>query len=166
MCRADGGLHAARRYRRDDGAHQGRRRAEEYPLWPAGVGARFHGHSRSGGRNPRQLRRFLRETMQGALQALLTDHLLHEPYVGQDEYGAPQYGAGTLRPARVEYTMRRGMTAQGQEAVSRARVFFDGDANIQLRDRVTLPDATQPAMLMLNKVSGVDGMVDHFEVMF
>lgn len=104
--------------------------------------------------------------MDPALQALLTATVTIAPYTGQDAYGKAQYGPAQTVPARVQFRLQRLTDATGQERVSRAKVFVDGDVTLDLRDRVTLPDGTMPPILTLYKVSDLDGAVSHWETFF
>ena len=98
------------------------------------------------------------------LAALLTETCLLEAYSGvQDSYGTPQYAAPVQLPARVEYGPTRIVTAQGEERLSRARVFLDGTVAIDLRDRLTLPDSTTPALLVVAPMRDETGAIDHWE---
>lgn len=103
--------------------------------------------------------------MDPVLAALLTETVTLEAYTGtQDSYGTPQYAAPVQLPARVEYAPTRIVTAQGEERLSRARVFLDGTVTVDLRDRLTLPDTTQPALLVVAPMRDEVGAVDHIEI--
>ncbi len=105
-------------------------------------------------------------TMDAALRALLTDTVTLAAYTSQDVYGSPTYASPQTVPARIEYKVRRVVDHTGQERVSRARVFLDGDVVLDLRDRVTLPDGTSPPILALYSVRDVDGSISHHEISF
>lgn len=99
------------------------------------------------------------------MAALLTEQVILEAYSGvQDSYGTPQYAAPVSLPARVEYAPTRIVTAQGEERLSRARVFLDGNIMVDLRDRLTLPDSTTPALLVVAPMRDETGAVDHIEL--
>lgn len=102
--------------------------------------------------------------MHAALAMLLTDTVSHATYTGQDGYGAPTYAAAVTHPCRVEYKIRRITNAQGEERVSRARLFFDGDVVIGLRDKLVLEDETAPAIQLIYRVRDETGALDHVEV--
>jgi hypothetical protein len=105
--------------------------------------------------------------MHPSLQAMLTQTITLEPYQSQDAYGTPQYGSPVTLAARVEYRPRRVLTSLGEERVSRGRVFVDGAAPaFDLRDRLTLPDGTRPALLVAAPVYDEQGVLDHWEVTF
>jgi hypothetical protein len=102
--------------------------------------------------------------MHRALAAMLTETILHTPYVSQDAYGKPVYGASRVYPARIEYQVRRVVDSTGQEKVSRSRVFLDGAVTIGLRDQILLPDGSSTPILTLYSPREVDGSIAHHEV--
>lgn len=102
--------------------------------------------------------------MDAALLDLLTDTVTLAPYVSQDAYGTPTYGATQTLAARVQYKVQRITNAQGQERVSQAKVFLDGTVTVALQDKLTLPDGRSPAIQLLYEVKDVDGSRHHIEV--
>jgi len=84
--------------------------------------------------------------LEPALKAMLVETVAHSAYTGQDAYGKPTYAAPINRPARVEYRTTTVTNAQGQERMSNTVVFLDGDFSITVRDKITLPDGTSPAI--------------------
>jgi hypothetical protein len=102
--------------------------------------------------------------MHRALAAMLTDTITHVPYMSQDAYGKPVYGAPRVYPARIEYQVRRVVDPTGQEKVSRSRVFLDGAVTIGLRDQILLPDGSTAPILTLYSPREVDGSLSHHEV--
>lgn len=104
--------------------------------------------------------------MDAALLALLTETLTVAPYLSQDAYGKPTYGPSVTYAAREEWKIRRIVDQTGQERISRARVFFDGDVTLTLRDQVTLTDGTTPPILLLYHVRDLSGGTHHLEVSF
>lgn len=104
--------------------------------------------------------------MDPALLSMLTETLTVAPYLSQDAYGNPTYGPAVAYPAREEWRIRRIVDQTGQERLSRARVFFDGNVPLTLRDQVTLSDGTTPPILLLYHVRGMHGEIDHLELSF
>lgn len=104
--------------------------------------------------------------METALLALLTETLTVAPYLSQDAYGKPTYGPPVMYPAREEWKIRRIVDQTGQERISRARVFFDGNVPLTMRDHVTLTDGTAPPILLLYHVRDISGGIHHLEVSF
>jgi hypothetical protein len=82
--------------------------------------------------------------MEPPLVAMLVDDIVQTPYLGHDAYGAPQYGTPFTRPARVEYRTTVVTTARGQESTT--LLILNGDIPITMRDKLTLPDGTAPAI--------------------
>ena len=104
--------------------------------------------------------------MDAALQAMLTDQVTYQRYVSQDGYGAPTFATGIVLPARIEYKLRRIVNAQGEERMSRAKVFLDGAIPLDLRDKLVLPDGTAPALQLVYAVNDERGSPHHTEGFF
>jgi len=68
----------------------------------------------------------------------------HAPWVSQSTSGAPTYGTAVERLAIVDYKQHIVRQANGQDAVAVATITFLDDFEIDLRDRITLPDTTDP----------------------
>lgn len=96
--------------------------------------------------------------------AMLSETVYHAAYSGQDGYGQPTYAPAIARACRIEWKLRRIVTATGQERMSRARVFLDGTFTMDLRDQLTLPDGTMPTLQLVYAPSDVDGTRHHWEV--
>jgi hypothetical protein len=104
--------------------------------------------------------------MEAALQAMLTTTLQHQPYTGQDSYGAPSYGSLTLRPARLDWKTARFVSAQGEERISRAIAYLAWDFDLDLRDKLVLPDGTAPALQRIDAYDDEEGEPHHYKVFF
>ena len=104
--------------------------------------------------------------MDPALLDMLTETVLHQAYVGQNQYGQPQYGAPIARPARIAYRVTTLTNAQGQERTSTTVVYTEGDFVITVRDKITLPDATAPAIQAIYSPTDPTqpNGVDHHEI--
>ena len=104
--------------------------------------------------------------MDPALLDMLTETVTHEPYTGQNAYGAPQYGAPVQLAARVAYRVTTLTNAQGQERTSTSVVYLNGDVEISVRDRITLPDGSKPAIQGVYSPTDPTqpGVVDHHEL--
>ena len=100
--------------------------------------------------------------MHPALQRLLTETLSHYAFTGHDAYGKPVYGPEQQHPARVEFRIRKVVDMTGVERVSRARVFFDGDVVLDLRDKVVLTDGTAPPIIVAYSPRDIHGARDHW----
>ena len=100
------------------------------------------------------------------LAVMLTAQVAHQRYLSQDGYGTPTFAAPVMLPALVEYKIRRIVTAQGEERMSRAKVFLDGNVVLDLRDKLTLEDGTSPALQLVYQVRDEGGAVHHIECYF
>jgi hypothetical protein len=101
--------------------------------------------------------------MDPLLTVMLTDTITHAAYVSQDSYGQPTYAAGVSHAARIDYRVRRFMTAQGQERVSQAVVYLAWDFALDLRDKLTLDDGTSPALQRVDRFKDEVGNPHHYE---
>lgn len=105
--------------------------------------------------------------MDPTLAAMLTDTVQQAAYTGtQDVYGAPVYATPVVLAARVDWKVRRITNHAGEERISRAQVFFNGDVTLGVRDKMTLPDGTSPPIQVLSPVTEEVGALDHWEVWF
>jgi hypothetical protein len=105
--------------------------------------------------------------VEAALKAMLTETIEHASYTGQDAYGKPQYGGPVTRPARIQYQTTTVANAQGQERTSTTKVYCDGDFEITVRDKITFPDGTSPAIQAVYSPRDpfVAGIIDHHEIL-
>jgi len=102
--------------------------------------------------------------MDEALAAMLRETITQRTFVSQDVAGLPTYGAPTARPARIQWKPQRITTHTGEERVSRAKIFLLPTPPITLRDRLTLPDGTSPALLHVYPVRDETSTLSHFEI--
>ena len=104
--------------------------------------------------------------MDPALLDMLTETVLHAPYTGQDAYGKPTYGPAVARLASIEYRLTTGNQTQGAERVSFTIVYFDATFPLSVRDKLTLPNGSSPAIQEVgSKVDPTQpGVVDHYRV--
>lgn len=86
-----------------------------------------------------------------------------EENTGLDKYGQRSYAAGTPHPARVQEKTERVAIASGEEVLARGRVYLGELTGVDTGWRITLPDATTPEILAVNKVQDEDG--PHHEVL-
>lgn len=85
-----------------------------------------------------------------------------ESWLKDDAYGKPKFGYAVSRQCRVVAKPQVIRDKDGRERVSRARVFMGGAFGIDPKDRITLPDGTQPPILQVQKFPDEDGA--HHEV--
>lgn len=90
---------------------------------------------------------------------LLTSTVAVAPYVSHDEWGKPTFGPSVDLPARVVRGRKQVLTAAGELAVSTSRAYVaPGAVVVGARDRVTLPDGTQPEVLALDDFPDDEGV--------
>ena len=105
--------------------------------------------------------------MHTALKWMCRETIQHAPATGQDDYGAPTYGARVSHPAYVEYVTRRFVNAQGQEIMSKAIVYVDGTVTVGMQDQITLSNGTLPAIQRIEAWTDPQtGQRDHVKVWF
>ena len=100
------------------------------------------------------------------LKAMLTDTILQEAVLSQDQYGAPTYTAAVARPGRLERQMATAVVGSGIILVPQTRLFLDGDTPVHQRDRLTLPDGRQMLIQNLAPVTDEYGVMHHYEIVF
>lgn len=95
---------------------------------------------------------------------LLSQEVTRVAYTGQDGYGQPAFGAATKIRCRIVYKPvilrgRGGGEATGviREVVASATVYCSGVVGWNLRDKITLPDGSQPPILEVRNYPDEDG---------
>lgn len=96
---------------------------------------------------------------------LMIDTIQLAPFTGRNDYGKPTYGAQTPYRSRVVYESHNVRTSDGNEVVARGRVWIAGTPAITAEDQLTLPDATTPPVLVIEKYPDTVGM-HHVKVSF
>lgn len=74
-----------------------------------------------------------------------------EAFLGVDAYGRPSYSAATVVLGRVEPTHRRVYNPDETYTVATSRVFLPETPVVSPRDRITLPDGSQPRILAVER---------------
>lgn len=104
-------------------------------------------------------------------EEFMQDEVIREPYASQNGYGVASYGTAETIKCRVEHKpkiIRRtgGGEASGtvQEIVSKATIYCAGVFGWGERDRITLPDGSQPLILQVHTSPDEDG--PHHDVVF
>ncbi|MBU6429088.1 MAG: hypothetical protein KGR26_08775 [Cyanobacteria bacterium REEB65] len=69
-----------------------------------------------------------------------TDTVLIAPCTGIDNRDQPTFGPAVSYSCRVVRATRRILKANGEEMVSNAVIYFDGETTAGIRDQVTLPE--------------------------
>lgn len=82
------------------------------------------------------------------LASLLTQSVTIEPYSSPGSHlGGETYGTGVDYKARFVQKHRLVRTVDGEELAARGVLYVDASSGITTKDRVTLPDSTQPPIL-------------------
>lgn len=95
--------------------------------------------------------------MDAALKELLKQTVTFEPYTGRNSYGKETYGAAVPQPARVTEELVMVRQPDGSEKLAKTLVRLDGNAVVDSRDRITLPDGTHPAILSVARFPDESG---------
>lgn len=101
-------------------------------------------------------------------EEFMTDTITREAYVSQNNYGEASYGDAVTLKARVVRKPEVVTTAAGEvgsavrEVVSSAKIYCVGVTGWSTRDRVTLPDGSQPVIIAVHLYPDENG--EHHEV--
>ena len=87
------------------------------------------------------------------------------PTTGVDGYGTPSYGAPVSYRARVVYKQELVRTPSGDEITARGHVWLVTAVRIPDVNRITLPDATTPQILVSENYPDQSG-AHHSKVYF
>lgn len=79
---------------------------------------------------------------------LMTQDVTVAPFVSRDAYGTPTYGSGVSYKARVNYEQHLVRTADGEQTVARGTAWLARTTAVGSQDKVTLPDASTPLILV------------------
>lgn len=104
--------------------------------------------------------------MEGPLVSLLQQQLSVKPFVSRDRYNKPVYGVAVLFAARLTFKPKLIRAADGQEKMSSGEAWLDVWPAIGLEDEVTLPDATVPPILRIDKLADTSGVPHHTVIFF
>lgn len=102
--------------------------------------------------------------MDPVLAAMLTETVTIAPYTGHNAYGVPTYGAAVSYPARIQREFQTLSTNVGPQLVEETRLFLDGNAVVDERSRITLPDGAAPPIEGIKPVRDELGTLDHWVV--
>lgn len=109
-------------------------------------------------------------TWETEFEEFLTDTVTREPYDGKNDYNEPTFSGAISLKARVvfkpEVIKASGGETSGtvKELVSRARVYCSAVPGWNARDRITLPDGSQPKILQI--VTLPDETGEHHQVVY
>ena len=74
----------------------------------------------------------------------MTDFVTIEPFTARDGYGDATYGAAVSYACRVMTDQQQVTTVQGEQVVSRGKIYIMGNPVIDGNDRITLPAGNVP----------------------
>jgi hypothetical protein len=96
----------------------------------------------------------------------LVHEIAIETFIGFDDYGAPSYTAPAQYRARIVARPKMIRDATGQEVVSNSQAFVYPipDPKPSVKDRITLPDGSQPLILVV--VTAADAVSDHHLILY
>lgn len=109
-------------------------------------------------------------TFLGDFGDMLAHEVTREPWTGQDSHGQPSYGTATTHRCHIVFkptlvrtvgSARSETEGSVREVVSNAQVYTD-NVGWGVKDRITLPDGTQPLILEVRKHA--DQGSDHHQV--
>ncbi len=81
-----------------------------------------------------------------------------------DVDGDTTYATPASYPCRIDYVLRRVLTATGDNISSTATIYLNG-TQVRPRDKVILPDGTAHTCLAVNTLYDGHGVYSHSEVM-
>ena len=94
------------------------------------------------------------------LRAFMTSTITVEPWTGQDVYGKATYGTAVSIAARISEKPSRVLDSAGQTVVTGATAWTDAaNTVITSKDRVTLPDGSQPPLIAVHRMPDDIGIV-------
>jgi len=92
---------------------------------------------------------------------MMADTITIEPWVSQSVSGVPTYsGVTTTYPCYIEMKNHLIVDALGREILARGRVFMGSNANISVKDKITLPSEyvpVSPPILAVNIATDESG---------
>lgn len=88
-----------------------------------------------------------------------------EPYAGMDSFTVPIYLSAVEVLARVEQRNRRLLGSDNVVIISSITVYMSPTPEVSTQDRITLPDGSQPAIIMVEKQPDENGDIYYQAVM-
>lgn len=92
--------------------------------------------------------------------------VLVSPYLSTDGYGKSVYGAATAYSVVLDLKSKVLSSSGGQEIVSHGSVLFMEGVNVSQKDRITLPDGSNPPIASVSSPVSADGQPLTTEVVF
>jgi hypothetical protein len=98
---------------------------------------------------------------------LLQSTITHEPFSSRDQYGVVTYGTAVSYKARVSYTNKRVRSrVTGDDVISTAQAWINGNPTLNVDDRITLPDGSQPIIVSWDQPFDETGSAHHVKIYF
>lgn len=92
---------------------------------------------------------------------LLQQNLIIERWVGQDIYAQSRYLPPSAYRCRVSPDQKMIKNTDGQEVASSAKIFIDSTVQIDLKDRLILPDGRVTNILAISRIPDERGDFRH-----
>ncbi len=99
------------------------------------------------------------------LQALCPNTVTIQPFASADSYSKPTYGSGVVYTCLIAKQPKMVRTVTGQEKVSMAQIYLTSAPGVSVKDKVTLPDGTTPAIIHVDTYPS-DTSTAYFEVIY
>jgi len=80
-----------------------------------------------------------------------------EPFSALDDYGAKTYGSPVEVACRIAQKDKKVRSASAEDIISTTQIYISGAQTVTVKDRITLPDNTQPVILEVRPVKGATG---------
>lgn len=105
--------------------------------------------------SPARIRSAVAKVRSAVADLLVT--ITHEPYASTDSDGKRSYGTGVNRQAYQLSGTKAVYRQSGIEAVAGPTLMFLENVPFDVRDRITLPDGTQPPIVQITGDADPDG---------
>lgn len=103
-------------------------------------------------------------TIEADFLELMTQTATREAFSAYNTYAEATYSAGVSVNCRVVNKPRMVRNAEGKDVISNAQVWCYGTPGFSVKDRLTLPDGTQPVIIQVGKFPDENG--NHHEVVY
>lgn len=107
------------------------------------------------------------------LETLVTKYagqsLLVQAYTGFDAYGSPSWATTTAASTYLCLIIPKVQSVRGKtgvEGISSVQIYLAGNSTIDIEDKITLPDGTQPLIMAVQKYPNFTGSTDVLTVIF
>jgi hypothetical protein len=91
------------------------------------------------------------------LSDLFADMIGHQPVIGHDVHGEPEFGLLTGYAARISYRSRLVTSPNGERVNSRGTAIIAAAPTVAVRDRLTLSDNTTASVVAFEQTADENG---------